>query len=197
MKLIHPLIFTLLLTLTSGAQSPSATPVTNSPVPSGTASNAPAAVTPPPGSETIAAPQTDASPPAKNIAPKKAEGRTVNPSDKPGVESNTRSSRGRVPIVPPETGLVKHDAVNVRGQPSFIGEVITKLKKGESVTLLEEISLSKPKKNEPARWFRIAMPSNTPVWINASFIDPSTKTVVPKKLKVRAGPEQRPRRLLG
>jgi hypothetical protein len=91
-------------------------------------------------------------------------------------------------INPPETATVKPEAANVRGQASFVGEVITKLHKGESVTLLEEITLGKTSKGEPEKWFRIAMPTNTPVWVSGHFIDPATKTVIPKKLKVRAGP---------
>ncbi|MEO7300846.1 MAG: SH3 domain-containing protein [Verrucomicrobiota bacterium] len=169
MKLIHPLIFAVLLTLPVGAQALSPT-------------------NPPPESEIITAPPADAKPLAKKTAPKKTKAKKVKPALSPGGEPNAQSTLGRVKIDPPESGLVKQDAVNVRGQASFIGEVITKLKKGETVTLLEEISIAKPKKDEPPRWFRIAMPSNTPVWVNASFIDPSAKTVVPKKLKVRAGP---------
>jgi uncharacterized protein YgiM (DUF1202 family) len=92
-----------------------------------------------------------------------------------------------VEINPPETATVKQEAVNVRGRPSFIGEVITKLKKGETVSLLEEITLSKPKKDEPAKWYKISLPTNTPVWVFAEFID-ANKTVIPKKLNLRAGP---------
>jgi uncharacterized protein YgiM (DUF1202 family) len=53
---------------------------------------------------------------------------------------------------------------------------------------LEEIWLAKPKKDEPARWARIAFPTNAHAWVNASFIDPTNKTVLPKKLNMRAGP---------
>lgn len=87
-----------------------------------------------------------------------------------------------------ETAVVKEDRINVRGRPSLIGEVITQLQKGESVVVLEEITLSKPKTNEPPKWLRIQMPANTPVWVFAPFIDSSTKTVNVSRLNLRGGP---------
>ena len=85
-----------------------------------------------------------------------------------------------------EIATVKQDQVNVRGLASFRGEVITKLRKGEKVTVLEEITVEKPKAGEPAKWYRIQLPTNTPVWVHAAFI--TNQTVLPKKLNIRAGP---------
>jgi hypothetical protein len=87
-----------------------------------------------------------------------------------------------------ETAVVNEPTVNVRGQPSFTGEVITQLKQGEKVVILEEISASKPEKGDPEKWARIQMPANTPVWVHALFIDPETKTVKPNRLNLRGGP---------
>ncbi len=87
-----------------------------------------------------------------------------------------------------QTVTIKEPTVNVRGKPSFLGEVITQLKKGEKVVVLEEIAVAKPKKDEPAEWLKIQMPTNTPVWVNQGFIDPSSKTVRVPKLNLRAGP---------
>ena len=144
-----------------------------------------------PAATTVAAPAaTPTIPPALETAPV-AKPKTKAAAKKPKKATATTpsaKSEGHVAINPPETGITKQDAINVRGQPSFIGEVITKLRKGESVTLLEEITRAKTKKDEPARWFRIAMPTNTPVWVNANFIDPAGKTVTPKKLQIRGGP---------
>src|ERR1043165_1129378 len=75
-----------------------------------------------------------------------------------------------------ETAVVKDGHINVRGQPSLVGEVITQLQKGEKVVVLEQITVAKAKTNEPARWARIQMPTNTPVWVNANFLDPATKS---------------------
>ncbi|MBI4658287.1 MAG: SH3 domain-containing protein [Verrucomicrobia bacterium] len=87
-----------------------------------------------------------------------------------------------------QTATVKENHVNVRGQPSLAGEVITQLKKGERVVVLEEIPVPKPKAGEPASWSRIQMPANTPVWVFASLIDPNEKTVKASRLNLRAGP---------
>ncbi len=87
-----------------------------------------------------------------------------------------------------ETGVVQGNNVNVRGQASLAAEIVTRLKAGDTVTVLEEITVEKPKKGEPAKWYRIALPANTPVWVNSLFIDPTKKTVTPKRLNLRAGP---------
>ena len=78
--------------------------------------------------------------------------------------------------------------VNARGQAGLKGEVVTHLKKGESVTVLDQINLDKHKANEPAQWAKIALPSSTHVWVKASYIDAASKTVSTKKLNLRAGP---------
>jgi SH3-like domain-containing protein len=87
-----------------------------------------------------------------------------------------------------EVAVVKENRVNVRGQPSLVGEVITQLQKGERVVVLEEVTVAKPKTNEPPKWARIHMPTNTPVWVFASFVDPASKTVKVSRLNLRAGP---------
>jgi uncharacterized protein YgiM (DUF1202 family) len=82
--------------------------------------------------------------------------------------------------------VVNDNRVNVRGQAKLNSEVITQLKKGEKVTILEEIAVEKPKKGEPAKWYRIALPANTPVWVNANFV--KDNAVSSPKLNVRSGP---------
>jgi uncharacterized protein YraI len=78
--------------------------------------------------------------------------------------------------------------INARGQAGLKGEVITHLKKGETVTVLDQINLDKHKVNEPAQWAKIALPSSTHVWVKSSYIDAASKTVSTKKLNLRAGP---------
>jgi uncharacterized protein YgiM (DUF1202 family) len=97
------------------------------------------------------------------------------------------------PIHEPITTLVPGPAevlanVNARGQAGLKGEVVTHLKKGEAVTVLDQINLDKHKANEPAQWAKIALPSSTHVWVKSSYIDPANKTVLTKKLNLRAGP---------
>lgn len=92
------------------------------------------------------------------------------------------------PVRAAELAIVKDGRVNVRGQPSLAGEVITQLQKGEKVVVLEELTAAKPKTNEPPKWARIQLPQNTPVWVFASFIDDSSKTVRVSRVNLRAGP---------
>jgi uncharacterized protein YgiM (DUF1202 family) len=87
-----------------------------------------------------------------------------------------------------ETATVKAGKVNVRGQASLSSETVTQLQKGETVTILEEITVAKPKKGEPALWLKIALPSNTPVWAYAPYVETTNKTVNVGKLNLRAGP---------
>jgi uncharacterized protein YgiM (DUF1202 family) len=86
------------------------------------------------------------------------------------------------------TAVVTGDRVNVRAQAALSGEVITQLRRGERVTVLEEINVPQAKEGEPAQWTRIALPANTPVWIHGEFVDPATKTITASRLNVRAGP---------
>jgi uncharacterized protein YgiM (DUF1202 family) len=93
-----------------------------------------------------------------------------------------------VPVTEPGPAVVSQNNVNVRGQAAINSEVIAHLKKGDKVTVLEEVTIKKPKADEPAKWARIALPSGTPVWVHASFVDPATKTVRVKKVNLRSGP---------
>ncbi|HEV8541203.1 MAG TPA: SH3 domain-containing protein [Verrucomicrobiae bacterium] len=85
-----------------------------------------------------------------------------------------------------ETATVTESKINVRGQPSLVGEVITQLQKGDRVTVLEHIKTEKPKGDEPVNWAKIKLPANTPVWVFA----PMTKdgAVAASRLNLRAGP---------
>jgi len=87
-----------------------------------------------------------------------------------------------------QMAVVKGDRLNVRGQAKLTSEVVTQLRKGETVEVLEQITLSTPKADEPAVWARIAIPANTPVWVFAPYIEPATRTVNVRTLNLRAGP---------
>jgi len=87
-----------------------------------------------------------------------------------------------------EAAVVKKDRVNVRAQASMRSEVITQLKKGETVTVLEEITPKKRKRGEPANWARIQLPPNTTVWVYAPYVEPTNHSVNIKRLNLRAGP---------
>ena len=85
-----------------------------------------------------------------------------------------------------DEAVVKAPRVNVRGQPTTGSEVVTQLKQGEKITVLEEIVHPKPAKDEPAKWLRIALPSNTPVWVSTHFL--TNGAVAVPRLNVRSGP---------
>jgi hypothetical protein len=86
--------------------------------------------------------------------------------------------------------VVKQDNVNVRGQPVFTSEVITRLQHGDVVTVLEQVRAQKSKPGEPELWARIAMPTNTTLWVYNLFVDAVTKTVIAKRLNLRSGPSE-------
>lgn len=90
----------------------------------------------------------------------------------------------------PEPAVAKQNNVNVRAQAAIGSEIVTHLQKGQAVTVLEEVTLKKPKTDEPATWFRILLPTNTTAWVSGEFINASNKTVKPKRLNFRAGPSE-------
>jgi uncharacterized protein YgiM (DUF1202 family) len=77
--------------------------------------------------------------------------------------------------------------VNVRGQSKLKSEVITRLNKGQTVAVLEEVKLKNSGPDEPSAWAHIILPAKTPVWVNTRYIDAATKTAT-SKLKIRGGP---------
>src|ERR1700722_17224818 len=102
-------------------------------------------------------PSVDAPPPAAS---------TNESAANPAKEPKPKAKRGKTPTVksnvvlnPPVTAIVTAGVLDVRGRGSFTGEVITHVKKGETVTVLEEITLNHVRANEPAEWSRIVMPS--------------------------------------
>ena len=138
------------------------------PIPAPSATVAPAPSTPAPAAE-----------PAASAAPVKPK--------------KHKAARPAKPISEPTVALVPGPAevaanINARGQAGLKGEVVAHLKKGETVTVLGQINLDKHKADEPAQWAKIALPSTTHAWVKASYIDATSKTVLPKKLNLRAGP---------
>ena len=85
------------------------------------------------------------------------------------------------------SATVSGNNVNVRGKASFSGEVFTKLKSGDVVTVIEQVIVEKPKAGEPSQWAKIAYPAGARVWVHSSYVD-NNKTVKPKKLNIRTGP---------
>ena len=133
----------------------------------------------------VASTNAPAPKPKAPAAPKK-----INAATKPVTKDAPMAVKKSeaVPLLAPEPAVARQNHINIRGQASINSEVIAHLKKGDRVTAQEEITLHKPKTDEPAKWLRVSLPTNVAVWVHATFIDPATKTVVPKKLNLRAGP---------
>ena len=93
----------------------------------------------------------------------------------------------QLPITP-GPAVVNTKNANVRGQAAINSEVVTSLKRGEQVNVLEEVTLKKTKTDEPSRWAKIALPPSVGVWVHSDYIDPNTKAVKPKRLNLRSGP---------
>ncbi len=156
-----------------------ATPAPSTPTPAVPAAPTPAPVIVAPA-ETPAPTKTNA--PAKKPVAKKAAAKPAAKKTEPKVEAKSE------PVLNPEPGVAKQNNVNVRGQAAINSEVIAHLKKGDAITVLEEVTLKKPKQDEPSRWYRIALPSTIGVWVNASFIDTAANTVKVNRLNMRGGP---------
>jgi len=92
-----------------------------------------------------------------------------------------------VPLVPGPAVVVASN-VNVRGQAKLNSEVVTRLTKGDMVTVLEEIVRNNSGPEEPSAWAKVLLPPNAHVWVNTAFIDATNKTVRPRKLNLRGGP---------
>jgi uncharacterized protein YgiM (DUF1202 family) len=84
--------------------------------------------------------------------------------------------------------IVTADQVNVRGQARLNSEVVTQLREGEEVLVLEEIPVKNPQAGEPSVWARIQLPANTPVWVFAPYVEPGKGVVKVSRLNLRAGP---------
>ena len=162
------LILGAMLATSAVAQNNTNTPNTLPPIPAPSPAVAPAPSAPAPAVE-----------PATNAAPVK--------------HKKHKAAHPAKPISEPTVALVPGPAevaanINARGQAGLKGEVVAHLKKGDAVTVLGQINLDKHKAGEPAQWAKITLPSSTHAWVKTSYIDATSKTVLPKKLNLRAGP---------
>ncbi len=130
-----------------------------------------------------------AAPAPVTVAPVETNAPEAKPAAKPKPKKPHPKKKNQVMAFdPPLTAVVKDEVVNVRGQPSFVGEVISHVKKGEAVTVYETITLGSHETGEPSKWNRIAMPTNHVLWVDAQYVDAASQTVKVKKLNVRGGP---------
>ena len=146
--------------------APLTTPMAGTVAPASTKTNAPA----------VKAAKKKA---GKKKAEKASEKKAVAKKKAPAPELKT------VPLVAGPASVVASN-VNVRGQAKLKSEVVTRITKGQQVTVLEEIVRNNSGPDEPSAWAKITLPPGAHVWINTSFI--TNHTVLPKKLNLRSGP---------
>ena len=142
------------------------------------AAPAPAVSSPPPAS-------VETNTPSKKAAPKKRKISTATPT----APKKTAFAEPTVALAPGAAEVAVKN-LNVRGQAGLNRDFLTHLTNGDSVTVLDEITLAKHKADEPAQWAKIALPAKVHVWVRTLFIDATNKTVLPKKLNLRAGPSE-------
>jgi hypothetical protein len=76
--------------------------------------------------------------------------------------------------------------VNVRALPEPRSEVIFQLSKERRITVLEDVAGPRVDGSE-GMWSRIVIPSGTPLWVFADFVDPDSGEVTVDLLNIRAG----------
>src|SRR5687768_14275584 len=76
-----------------------------------------------------------------------------------------------VAVVAEEPATINRNHVNVRSAPSLNSEIVARLQKGDQVTFLEEVPVSKPKKDEPDRWAAIKLPEGAKAWVFTTFLE--------------------------
>src|ERR1039457_7068798 len=128
-------------------------------------------------------------PSAKAVKKKSAKKKAEKAPEKSAV-AKKKAPAPELKTVPLMAGpaVVVASNVNVRGQAKLKSEVVTRITKGQAVTVLEEIVRNNSGPDEPSAWAKIVLPPGAHVWINTAFINASNKTVLPKKLNLRSGP---------
>jgi uncharacterized protein YgiM (DUF1202 family) len=177
MKMKYGLILAAMLSTSVMAQ------VTNTPPPMPDTSVTPPAPPMPPDASTNKPPGRV----KKAAKKKKAATKAAVEKKEKSAATNAVPAMPVAPFTANELAEAKQDHVNIRGQAHINSEVIGHLKKGEAVTVLEEVTLKHPKADEPAKWARIALPADMHVWVMSAFIDKSNQVVSVRKLNLRTG----------
>ena len=132
---------------------------------------------------------TTNTPTRKSAAQKKKAGKKKANTKQAAKKKDAAAELRSVPLVAGQAVVIASN-VNVRGQAKLNSEVITRLNKGKTVSVLEEVHLKKSGPDEPSAWAKIILPAGTHVWVNGKYVDATNKTVTANKLKVRGGPSE-------
>lgn len=181
------IIFATALTTSLLAQDASNTaPVLQAPPPEPAPMVAPTAPSSEPAAATVEAP-TNAAPTTAPEAPKKKKAAKKKTSRKTAAHKAAPELK-TVPLVP-GPAVVSANHVNVRSKAGLVGEVVTRMTNGQPVTVIEEVHLKKSGPEEPSAWAKIALPSDTHVWVKSSLLD-SNNAVASHRVNLRAGPSE-------
>jgi len=135
--------------------------------------------------------ETPAPAPAATNAPAAPEAKKKNaPKKKAGAKPIKKTPPAELATVPLVAGpaVVEASHVNVRGQAKLKSEVVARLEKGQTVTVVEEIVHNNSGADEPSAWAKILLPPGAHVWVNTAYIDATNQTVLAKRLNLRSGP---------
>ena len=95
---------------------------------------------------------------AKKSTPKKKVAKA--PEKKPAAKKKAPMPELKtVPLVPGPATVVASN-VNVRGQAKLKSEVVARVTKGDTVTVIEEIVRNNSGPDEPSAWAKIALPAS-------------------------------------
>ena len=125
--------------------------------------------------------------PAAKPAKKKSAGKKKSSQKSVAKAAPKKAEAAELRTTPllPGTATVVANNVNVRGQAKLKSEVVTRITKGQQVTVIEEIVKNNSGPTEPSAWAKIALPATAKAWVNTAFVTNSTART---RLKVRSGP---------
>jgi len=152
------------------AQNPPPTPVPADP--------------PPPPLVPASEPATSAPAPTKKVE-KKSDKKAPAAKKASTAKKATETERRPAGKLKPGQAVATEKNVNVRGQAALNSEIVTHLKRGDVVTVIEYVTTKAPA-DEPSEWAKILLPAGSAVWVNASYID--SGKVKPNRLNIRSGP---------
>jgi uncharacterized protein YgiM (DUF1202 family) len=131
-------------------------------------------------------PATPAPAPTKQVE-KKTDKKTSAPKKATAAKKPTEPPKRTVSKLKPGQAVATEKNVNVRGQAALNTEIVTHLKRGDVVIVLEQINTKAPA-DEPSEWAKILLPAGSTVWVHSSFVDANSKAVKANRLNLRSGP---------
>lgn len=178
------------LPVTERVETPAPAPAATTPAepaapPPVAVAGAPAATNAPAGTNAPAAKAAKKKAPQKKAAKKSAKKAPAKKAaPKPVVVPVELRS---VPLTAGPAVVVANN-VNVRGQAKLRSEIVGHVTKGQTLTVVQEITLTNSAPDEPSAWAEILLPPGSHVWVNSMYIDPATKAVKATRLNLRSGP---------